>query len=244
MSKKMNQVLAVEKNVKAKAYQSFTDLHKAAQQAALLNGHTKTYQPKEETDQTIPPQTLKVQMNAADMFQEARKLLTEYFDVTATKDWGNQLAKADVEVDGQVLLKDVPATYLLFLDKQLNDLRTFVSKFTELDPSIEWTKDPSTGLFKSDAIATVRTEKKQRPLVLYQATPQHPAQTQLVTEDVTVGTWYTTKFSGAIPATQKRELLDRIDRMTQAVKQALEHANMTAVETKKTGDVVLGYIFG
>ena len=244
MTKKLNQVLAVEKSVKAKTYTAITDLHKAAQQAALLNGHTKTYQPKVETEQEIPPQKLPVQMNATDMFREARTLLTEYFDVTAAKDWGNQLAKADIEVDGKVLLADVPATYLLFLEKQLNDLRTFIAKFTELDPSIDWERDPSSGLFKSEPIATVRTEKRQKALVLYPATDKHPAQTQLVTEDITVGTWMTTKFSGAMPATEKKQLLARVDRLIHGVQQALVQANMTPVEAKKTGGALLGYIFG
>jgi hypothetical protein len=35
--------------------------------------------------------------------------------------------------------------------------------------------------------------------VLYDATEHHPAQTQLISEDVIVGWWETVKHSGAIP---------------------------------------------
>ena len=39
------------------------------------------------------------------------------------------MAKADLVVDGVTLAKDLPVTYLLFLEKQLTELKAFVSKF-------------------------------------------------------------------------------------------------------------------
>lgn len=245
MSKKLNQTLAIEKGIKQKVYQMITDFHKIAQKPELLNGFKKNYTATEETGQQMPPQEQRVQYTATEIFNEAKKGLAELFDVTATKDYGNQSAKADVEVDGKVLLKGAPATYLLFLDKQLTDLKKFVEKFSELDSSVDWQLDPTNEqLYKSQPVGTVRTEKRQKPLVLYQATDKHPAQTQLITEDVTVGTWETIRFSGAIPANRKRQLLERIEKLTRAVKQALEQANMQDVEAQKAGDQLLGYIFG
>lgn len=245
MSKKLNQVLAIEKNVKSRVYQMITDLHKVSQKSELLNGFSKTYEATEEGGQVIPPQAQRVQYNAREIFEQAKKGLAELFDVTATKDWGNQDARADVEVDGQTILNNVPATYLLFLDKQLSDMRTFVDKFSELDPSVDWEVDPTNSqLYKSPATMTVRTEKVQKPIVLYQATDKHPAQTQLVTQDITVGKWNTIRFSGALPANRKREIMERVERLSQAVKEALERANMQEVESRRTGDRILGYLFG
>lgn len=40
------------------------------------------------------------------------------FDVVATQDFANCQAKADVMVEGRVLIKDAPVTHLLFLEKQ------------------------------------------------------------------------------------------------------------------------------
>lgn len=243
-NRKLNQVLAVEKGVKTRTYAALTEMHKAAQVAALFQGFSKTYEPVEEKGLPQAPQTQKVQKNAEEMFTEARKALIDLFDITATKDWGNQLAKANLVVDGQTLLTDVPATYLLFLDKQLSDLRDIVTKTTELDPAIDWSKDPNSGLFRSPQVQTQTTQKVQRALVMYQATDKHPAQTQLITEDQVVGHWFTVKQSGALPAPRKKELLTRIQKLLDAVKVALEDANMTRVDDKQTGNAVLNYVFG
>lgn len=241
--RKLNQVLAAEKSIKARTYAAITEMHKAAQVPALFNGHSKTYEPLKEDGLPQPTQTQKVQRNAEEMFAEVQKSMSELFDVYATKDWGNQKAKSDLVVDGQILIKDAPATYLLFLDKQLSDLLTFVGKMTELDGATDWTKDPNTGLFRSDSVQTFTTQKVQRALVMYQATEHHPAQTQLITEDQVVGRWSTVKQSGAVPAPRKKRLMERIQKVLDAAKHALENANSTVVEEQSTGAAVLGYIF-
>lgn len=242
-NRKLNQVLAVEKGIKTRTYSALTEMHKAAQVAALFNGFSKTYEPVNEAQLPQAPQSQKVQKSAETILAEAKKSLIELFDVTATKDWGNQQAKADLVVDGQKLLTGVPATYLLFLDKQLSDLRDLVGKMSELDPAIDWSKDPNSGLFKSNPVQTQTTQKVQEALVKYPATDKHPAQTELITVDKVVGHWFTVKQSGAIPASRKKELLERIQKLLDAVKVALEDANMTRVDDQYTGASVLGYIF-
>jgi hypothetical protein len=67
------------------------------------------------------------------------------WNLVFTQDTGNQSARADIVVDGKVVLANVPVTSLLFLDKQVNDLETFVSKLPTPDPAEEWTHDPNTG---------------------------------------------------------------------------------------------------
>jgi hypothetical protein len=245
MSRKLNQVLAVEKGVKVRTYSALTEMHKAAQVAALFQGFSKTYEPVNVEGLPQAPQSQKVQKNAEEMFAEAQKSLVDLFDITATKDWGNQSAKADLKLeDGTIILTDVPATYLLFLDKQLSDLRTLIGSTTELDGSIDWSKDPNSGYFKSNPVQTQTTQKVQEALVLHPATDKHPAQTQLITVDRVVGHWFTVKQSGALPTPRKKELLGRVQKLLDAVKTALENANMTQVDDKKTGAAVLSYIFG
>jgi hypothetical protein len=240
---KLNQILAIEKGVKTRVYAEFTDLHNATQKPTLMNGFTKTYQPRDESGETYPPESQKVQYEHASVFDRVAANLTELFDITATKDWANCGARADVVVDGRVLIKDVPATYLLFLEKQLSDLTAFVQKMAELDPASDWNVDPSTGLFKTEPTATQRTKKVQRAIVLYDATEHHPAQTQLITEDVVVGQWVTTKLSGALPAPRKKALLARIEKLAHAVKYAREQANSGDVVEQKCGAAVFDYLF-
>jgi hypothetical protein len=240
---KLNQILAIEKGLKTRVYAEFTELHNATQKPPLMNGFHKSYQPRDEDGETYPAESQKVQHNAAEVFDRVATILTELFDITATKDWANCQAKADVVIDGRVLVKDAPATYLLFLEKQLSDLTTFVAKMAELDPGSDWSVDPSTGLFRTEPSTTQRTKKLQRPIVLYDATEHHPAQTQLITEDVIAGQWVTVKHSGALPAPRKKQLLARIERLSNAVKFAREQANAIEAPDQKIGQAVLSYLF-
>ena len=240
---KLNQILAIEKGIKTRVYAEVTELHQATQKPPLMNGFHKTYQPRDEEGETYPPEHQKVQHQASEVLDRIAAGLVELFDITATKDWANCTAKADVVVDGRTLVKEAPATYLLFLEKQLGDLHTFVSKMTELDPGSDWTVDPGTGLYKTEPTVTQRTKKVQRPITLYEATKEHPAQTQLITEDVVAGQWITIKQSGAIAAPRKKQLLARIEKLTNAVKFAREQANAIEAPDQKVGKGVLDYLF-
>ena len=184
-----------------------------------------------------------MQVRAEDILRDTAASLTRLFDVTATKDHANCTARADVVVDGRPLLTDVPVTYLLFLEKQLTDLHTFVKKLPTLDPADTWEFDENVGFYATDPVETVRTKKVPRVLVKAAATEKHPAQTEVYYEDVPVGYWRTVKFSGALPATRVVELLGRIERLQQAVKVAREEANNAEVTQEKLGDRVFAYLF-
>ena len=60
---------------------------------------------------------------------------------------------------------------------------------------------------------------------------------------VPIGYWTTVKFSGALPARRVNELLDRVEKLQQAVKFAPEEANGTEVTDRRVGDAVFGYLF-
>jgi hypothetical protein len=149
-----------------------------------------------------------------------------------------------VTVDGRVLIKDVPVTYLLFLEKQLTDLHTFVKKLPVLDAAESWVQDASTDSWRTDPVQTYRTKRVPRNHVKAEATEKHPAQVEVYYEDVTIGYWTTVKFSGALPARRVNELLDRVERLQQAVKFAREEANGTQVADQQVGEAVFGYLFG
>ena len=91
---------------------------------------------------------------------------------------------------------------------------------------------------------TVRTKKIPRNHVKAEATEHHPAQVEVYYEDVAVGYWRTVKFSGALPARRVNELLERVERLQQAVKFAREEANNLEVEDQKVGEKVFQYLFG
>jgi hypothetical protein len=240
---KLNQIIAIEKGVKTGAFQTLTEAHQQVQKAALLSGISRTYRPKDDEGEQLPPESTRVQVRAEDVIRTVTAALTELFDTTATKDWANTQAKADVVVDGRTILTGVPATYLLFLEKQLVDLHTFVAKMPILDPSDQWQYDASTDTYATPAVQTVRTKKIPRNHVKAEATKEHPAQVEVFYEDVAQGFWSTIKFSGALPAQRVNELLGRVEKLQQAVKFAREEANSLEVEPQKVGEKVLGYLF-
>jgi hypothetical protein len=240
---KLSQIIAVEKGVKSDAARQFTDLHHNVQKQPLLSGISRTYQPRDEEGDQLPPESTKVQVSAEDTLEQVAKVLTRLFDVTLTKDHANTVARADVKVDGQVILPDVPVTYLLFLEKQLTDLHTFVAKLPVLDPAEDWTQDGApAGCWRSEPVRTVRTKKIPRNHILAEATAHHPAQVQMYTEDVPAGDWTTVKFSGALPARRVRTLLDRVTALQHAVKYAREEANGTEVTDKHAGADVFSWL--
>lgn len=241
---KLNQIIAIEKGIKGTAFQELTDAHQSLQKAALLSGISRSYRPRDEEGEQLPPEATKVQLVAEDALKKTAETLTRLFDITATKEWANCQAKADVLVDGNVLLKEVPATYLLFLEKQLVDLHTFVKKLPTLDASETWSFDSSANSWATEPVQTLRTKKVPRNHVKAEATEHHPAQVEVYYEDVTVGTWRTVKFSGALPAQRVQELLTRIEKLQEAVKFAREEANSMNAEDQKIGGKVFQYLFG
>ncbi|MBW1784902.1 MAG: hypothetical protein JRL30_29685 [Deltaproteobacteria bacterium] len=239
---KLNQVLAIEKGVKARTTSAITKLYHQVQKSELLGGLAKTYQPIDEDGQQYPPERKKVQVRAEDVLKDTSRVLSELFNTVAQKDWANCDAKASVVVDGKELVKDAPVTYLLFLEKQLTDLRTITSKIPSLDGSEDWNYDSATGMYKTSPVQTTRTEKVKRAIVLYAATPEHPAQTQLISEDIVAGYWTTTKQSGALTADRKVELLERIEKLLEAVKFAREAGNNSDAPRVTIADAIFGYL--
>jgi hypothetical protein len=242
---KLNQVNAIVTSRKGDAEKQVTELYKLVQKDQLFAGRERTYRPLDEVNgQKLPPESQRVQQRADDLIRQACVKWTELWNLVLTQDTGNQQAKADIVVDGKTILANVPITSLLFLDKQVNDLETFVSKLPTPDPAEEWSHDPNTGLLRSRATESVRTSKEPTVIVKYEATKEHPAQTELFTKDIPVGMWTQILYSGCIPADRKNAILTRVRKLQDAIKIAKEQANLFEVERQKAGEPLLGYVFG
>jgi len=239
----LNQIIALEKGVKSRAYAEFTAAHQQLQKAPLLSGLSRTYKPKDDEGEQLPAESTRVQARTAEALRDVQTALTRLFDVTLTKDVANGVAKADIVLDGATIATDVPVTYLLFLEKQLTDLHTFVSKLPVLDPAETWVYDEATDAYATQPSQTTRSKKVPRNHVKAEATDKHPAQVEMYFEDVLVGYWTTVKFSGALPQARVNELKTRVVRLAEAVKVAREAANSTPVTDQKIGDKIFGYLF-
>ncbi|MEW1922219.1 hypothetical protein [Streptomyces sp. NPDC088360] len=243
MTTRLSQIVAVEKTRKTEAYGALTAAHHEVMKSPLLTGISRTYRPRDEEGEQLPAESTRVQLRAEDAISRALSGLAPFYDVTATKDWANTTARADIRIGDQIVISQAPVTYLLFLEKQLTSLHTFVEKLPVLDPAEQWSWDDQAGVWRTAAYETIRSKKVPRNHVKAPATDRHPAQVDVYFEDVPVGTWTTVKYSGALPATRRQALLDRIQLMRDAVKYAREEANSAEIQNQHPGATLLNYLF-
>jgi hypothetical protein len=242
---KLNQVIAIEKGVKARAHSAISDLYKTIQKPDLFNGIVRSYQKKDDAGEDLPGERKHIQFRIQDILGVVRIRSSELIDITAQKDIANTEAESDVVIDGVQVLPELPVSTLLFLEKQLTDLRTFIGLIPVLDNSENWNLDANSGLYRTDPVRTSRTKKVDRPLVLYPATAEHPAQTQIVTEDVIAGFWDTVRQSAAMPKPEKEAIMSRVEKLLMGVKEARERANdVDAGSRPAIGAAVFEYLLG
>ena len=67
---RLNQIIAVEKSVKSKSLQDLTEAHHALQKPALLSGISRTYRPRDEEGESLPPESTRVQLRAEDVMKK------------------------------------------------------------------------------------------------------------------------------------------------------------------------------
>lgn len=240
---KLNQIIAVVQGKKSRAQKLLTESHRGWNKDAI-SGIAKTYAPKAEDGDQLPAESKTIHLNVPERIAETMEQVKSFLDAVMTQEAGNTQAKASIEIDGKPLLVDVPVTSLLFLEKQMVDIHTFVSNLPTLPPDREWKRDDNRDCHVTEPIQSIKTAKRPKVIVKYNATDHHPAQTELFSEDVTVGTWSTTYMSSAIPSRRKSDMLRTIEGLQDGIKRAREAANSMEVTQVKHGGKILHHIFG
>lgn len=243
---KLNQLVAVEKGEKAAVNKETAPLFHAAKNADLFAGFTKTYEPLEEGGAQYPEDNKNLIYTVQALLDAFAKPSARLLDVTAGKENTNRKAVADVKVDGEVIIKDAPVTFLLQFEKYLQqEVRGLLVSLPVLDPAQTWSPDSSgeAGVSVTEPIKRHKNKKVNKVIQLAPADQYHPAQVQLVAEDTLEGYWTEKRQSGAISAQRKLELVERVDKLINAVKFAREEANSVTVDDLKVGSKVFGYLF-
>lgn len=243
---KLNQIIAIEAGEKARANKATAPLFHAMKVEGVFAGLTKTYEPVDDAGEQLPDESARVKMTVTAVIERFVQSNTRLLDVSATKDLTNTSAFADVVVGEEVIIEHAPVTFLLPFEKFLaQEVRGLIEALPVLDPAQDW--EPSTseraGIWETPVVRRHRTKKVNKVLELSPATDKHPAQVSLVIEDVLAGYWNEKKFSGAIPASRKAELVERVENLIAAVKFAREQANDLDVQDMKVGGAVFGYLF-
>jgi hypothetical protein len=111
---KLNQIIAVEKGTKNLVNRDITDLYHELQKTPIMSGISRTYRPRDEEGEQLPPEQTNVQVRVPEVLERIAETWTRLFDIVLTKDAANMVAKADVVVDGNTLAEDVPVPFLLY----------------------------------------------------------------------------------------------------------------------------------
>lgn len=240
---KLNQIIAVVTGKKTRSQRLLTDAHQGWNKDAIA-GISKIYHPKQDGGETLAPEHKQVQLDVLKCIDNTVEQLVGFFDAVATQETGNTTAKADITVGNKTILKDVPVTVLLFLEKQIEDMRTFAMNLPVLPQDRTWKWDTGRNCYSTDPVQSVRTQKKPKVIVKYDATKEHPAQTEIFMEDEQVGTFETTYLSSAIPSQRKSEIIARIEALQEGIKIAREAANSIEVSQVYIGKQIMQHIFG
>ena len=241
---RLNQVLAVEKGEKGRAESHLKIGYRNCQKPEFFDGFSKSYAPFVADDIDHPTEAKNVQLRAMDVLGETKTTLASLFDVTLTKDMANCTAKANVVVDGEIILENIPAVNLLFIEKQLLKVQAIFMAVPTLDQAVKWNFDEPTQLHRSEEVKTLRTKKVQKALQLLPQTEHQQGMAEMIVEDVQVGTYTQVRLSGALPVATKKAMVERLDKLVKAVKQAREQANMVEAPQQHAGAKLFTYLIG
>lgn len=237
------QLLAVAGTVKEETDAKMNQLQHVAGQAGLFEGHLRTYEPAEDGGIRLPEENKKVRVTAAEVLTAAQQLLTRQWDLARTLDEANSRGRADVKVDGQVLLADVPVGHLLWLAREIARLHKLVEALPAVDVARDWSTDGmEAGLRRANPVTTTLKEKIPGKFVLYDATKEHPAQVQRLDKDEVVGFWTQVNISGALERDRKEQLLRRLVKLSEAVRMAREEANTAVAEDYTEAKTVFDWL--
>lgn len=247
MPKRLHQVVVIERGVQSdteRVLDQYKRVFSLGGEQSPMKGLVRTYEPRQDDGVRHPSQSQKVQIKASDLVPEIRRVLTSLFDVKYTREYWNGQARANLVVDGETILTDVPTTFFLFLEAEVAKIRSgLIARFPVLDPAEDWHHDPARGIWVTEPRVTESTAKVPQVQLLAPATREHPAQVRPYDTDMVVGEWTTTKLSGQLPADEVQGMFDRCSKLLIAIKQARELANSIEVQDKDASPV-LAYIFG
>lgn len=250
MATKLHELLTVETSLENQANKCRADqLNTFEKKRHLFEEKLITFKPDTEGSVAQVEAQSSLQTTVQKELEWIQAHLVKALDASYQVAEANTVARADVVLDddaGTVLLKAIPATALLELEKRCAEIQHLIAAIPTLDPAKGFSLDSNrgAGVYKARETVKTRTQKQTKPIVLYEATKEHPAQTQLINVDVPVGKIEEQEWCSLITPGEKADLLDRIEALTRAVKRARSRANDTEVDlSKRIGKKLLNFVF-
>lgn len=242
---KIHELLAVEGDLKAEAQRTLNrvkGLFDSGQGKFI--GKIRKYRPLEEDGEAFADEVTELAVTVPNEIGAFCAAYGRWMDAAVQKEVSNRSTSADVVVDGQVLIADLPAPALLNLESKLGEIRKLYAAIPTNDTTERWTQDDQNNRWVSSPRITYRSRKTPRSFEASAATKEHPAQVTVFQEDVRVGTWEQVVYSGMLSPVDKQARLEHLDQLARAVKQARQRANNTDANNDKVSDTLFGFING
>jgi hypothetical protein len=248
---KLHELLAVETSLENQANKVRTDLANTFEKKRHLFEEKRTvFYPLGEHEKPVTETQSDIQSTVAKELAWVQPFLTKALDASFQVADANTRAVADIVLDDEketVLATNVPATALLELEKRCAEIHAFALAIPTLDPAKGFRPDEQrgAGFFQAREVNKNRTKKDVKVIVKYEATKEHPAQTELMPVDVVTGKIQEQEWSGLMTPSEKAEVISRVEMLSRAVRRARSRANEIEVNTRlKIGAPLLKFVFG
>lgn len=248
----LHELLAVEQNLSETANRITKEVTKTlATKGSLFEGQSKQHEIFADDSQHLVQATehKEIQSTVNEQLDFLSGELAKYWDVSLQKEEANQRATADIVVNSQILIANVPSIVLLSMEKKLTSLLGVYNAIPTLDAATAWEEDPSYS--KANVFRTKHATERQQTVTskkyveISPATPQHKAQVAQQEIVEVVGKYKVTEFSSAISSFDKAKKIQRLTALTRAVKKARQRANNVEVKNDLTfGKELLNFING
>lgn len=243
---KLHELLAVEGDLEG-TYRKILEETKTTftKKTEHFMGFVRTLQLFDEEAAPLAPDYKELDSTVDAKLDYQKGHVVRYLDAVLQKELTNTTAKADLVIDGKKIAKELPATFLLGLETKLKHVRDVYSTIPTLQPGVKWVKDEDKGkgvYITENPEETYQTEKVVEPVVMYEATKEHPAQVKEAAKTIKTGKFTRKVWSGMLSPAEKSIILGKIDKLIRAAKKARQRANATEVVKATVAKEIFNYI--
>jgi len=250
---KLHQILAVEADLEGKYKRICEESKKTFGKPAMFTGHHRKLVSFDDNAPDFPEENQAMGTTVNERIEYTAKSITKYFDALLHKESTNQIAVADLTVQGTLIAEKIPATFLLALESRLKYVRGVYESIPTLPTGTEWRIAEDKG---GDIFDMVHPEEKLKTELVFKsqvitkaefpptgsAGDSIPAHVEKWQEQTPVGKFVKNIWSGMITTARKAELLSRIDSLIRETKMARQKANSTEVVNNNIGQSIMNFI--
>ena len=245
----LHQTLAVIDSLKKEADQVKGTLEKMFTSPELFCERKKTFQffddERQEKQKGEFDEYQKMATTVGEGLAHFATAQSNFIDALACREVTNQEARADIVVDGTVLVKDAPVSFLIKLEEHFTALKGVYDKIPTLYAGANWVADTGKGegiwYLATEEIRT-KKEKMMKTVLLHPADENHPAQVAREVEEEVTGRYTIQLWSGMITESDKKGKSARLEKLIRAIKKARSTANSTQVKSVECAKTLFDFV--